>query len=421
MPSNSATVRWLTSLIMPGALLLLATWGLQQEEAARLAVAPYGRFFCFGALAGAVLLSWYYNQGRVLFSALVIGLAVWGLTTLPGSAEVSKLAAAFLLPVNVALFASLRERGTVTPSGLWKIVLISMQTIGVVVLGELRGGRLEAFLHWGQDHAGRTWIPLTQQLAFAAGALTLLGLAVVRRTRVEAGLFWALLAAFAGLWRTGKDAEPLFYFGAAGLILFYAELEHGYEVAHHDELTGLPGRRALKELMSQLGSRYAVAMCDVDHFKTFNDTYGHDAGDQVLKFIASKLLEVGGGARAFRYGGEEFTVVFPGRSALEAHPFVVSLRGTIATSSFILRGPRDAEKRTEGALEPEPHQSVTITISAGVAENSKELSTPELVLKAADGALYRAKECGRDCVRLAEGIDGTSGDAYRTRKLHDST
>ena len=220
MPRNGATVRRLTSLIMPGALLLLATWGLQQEEPARLAVAPYARFFCFGALAGAGLLSWYYSQGRIFYSALVLGLAVWGLTTLPASAEVSRLAAAFLLPLNIALFASLSERGTVTPSGLWKMVLISMQTIGVVMLGELRGGRLEAFLRWGQDAAGRTWIPLTEQLSFAAASLTLLGLAFTRRTRVEAGLFWALVAAFAGLWQTAKDTEPLFYFGVAGLILF---------------------------------------------------------------------------------------------------------------------------------------------------------------------------------------------------------
>lgn len=404
MPRNVATVRWLTGLITPGVWLLLATWGLQQVEPARLAVAPYARFFCFGALAAAVLLSWYYSQGRVLFSALVVGLAVWGLRTLPASAEVSKLAAAFLLPLNIALFAFLSERGTVTPRGLLKMALISMESAGVVMLGELRGGRLEAFLRWGQDAAGPSWIPLTEQLSFAAASLALLGLAVFRRTRVETGLLWALVAALVGLKRTGKDDEPLFYFGAAGLILLYAALEHGYEVAHRDELTGLPGRRALKELMLQLGSRYAVAMCDVDHFKAFNDTYGHDAGDQVLRSVASKLSRVRGGARAFRYGGEEFTVVFPGRSAMEAQPFVESLREAIATSGFSLRGPRRPEKKPEHAPEPGPHKSVTITISIGVAENSKKLSTPELVLEAADRALYRAKESGRNCVRLAESI-----------------
>jgi diguanylate cyclase (GGDEF)-like protein len=402
MQRNVATVRWLNGLITPGAWLVLAAWGLQQEEPARLAVAPYVRFFCFGALAGAVLVSWYYSQGRVLFSALVVGLTVWGLGTLPASAEVSKLAAAFLLPLNIALFASLNERGTVTLSGVLKMVLITIQSTGVVMLGEIRGGLLEAFLRWGQDPAGATWIPLTQKLSFAAASLTLLGLAAIRRTKVEAGLFWVLVAAFMGLRRTGKDDEPLVYFGAAGLILVYAVLEYGYEIAHHDELTGLPGRRALKEVMSELGARYAVAMCDVDHFKTFNDTFGHEAGDQVLRFIGSKLSQVGGGARAFRYGGEEFTVVFPGRTAEEAQPFVESLREAIATSGFGLRTPGRPEKKPEHPSEG--HIFVTITISIGVAENSKKLSTPELVLEAADGALYRAKEAGRNCVRLAVSV-----------------
>ena len=393
MPRNLATVRWLNSLITPGAWLLLGAWALQQEEPARLALAPYVRFFCFGALAGAALVSWYYSQGRVFFSALVVLLAVWGLLSLPASAEVSKLAAAFLLPLNIALFASVSERGTVTLSGLWKMVLIATQAVGVVMLGELRGGWLETFLRWGQDLSGSIRIPLTQQLSFAAAALTLLGLLLFRRTRVEASMLWALLAAFMGLRQAAKEGEPLFYFAAAGLILVYAALEHGYEIAHRDELTGLPGRRTLRQVMLQLGSRYAVAMCDVDHFKTFNDTFGHEAGDQVLRFVGSQLLQVRGGARAFRYGGEEFTVVFPGRTAEEAQPFVESLRDAIATHGFNLRGSG-----------PDPQISVTITISIGVAESSRRLSTPELVLEAADTALYRAKESGRNCVRLAETI-----------------
>ena len=205
-----------------------------------------------------------------------------------------------------------------------------------------------------------------------------------------------------GLRQTGKDSEPLFYFGTAGLILVYAVLEHGYEMAHRDELTGLPGRRALKKVMLELGGRYAVAMCDVDHFKTFNDTFGHEAGDQVLRFIGSKLSQVGGGARAFRYGGEEFTVVFPGRTAEEAQPFMDSLREAIAASSFGLRSPGRAEKKTGQGSEEQVF--VTITVSIGGAENSKKLATPELVLEAADGALYRAKASGRNCVRLADSI-----------------
>ena len=142
-----------------------------------------------------------------------------------------------------------------------------------------------------------------------------------------------------------------FYSGTAGLILVFAVLEHGYDIAYRDELTGLPGRRAFNNVMEQLGGTYAIAMCDVDHFKRFNDTYGHDVGDQVLRMVASKLSQVGGGGRAFRYGGEEFLVVFRGRSAGEAEPFVESLRRSIADAGFVLRSPDRPERKPRSSKE----------------------------------------------------------------------
>ena len=149
---------------------------------------------------------------------------------------------------------------------------------------------------------------------------------------------------------------------------------------------------------SQFGN--VIAMCDVDHFKRFNDTYGHDVGDQVLKMVAAKLSQVGGGGRAFRYGGEEFLVVFRGRSAREAEPFVESLRRSMADAGFVLRGPDRPAGKPRLALET--HQTsaprVNISISIGLAERSKRHSTPELVLDAADAALYRAKQEGRNRV-----------------------
>ena len=102
---------------------------------------------------------------------------------------------------------------------------------------------------------------------------------------------------------------------------------------------------------------------------------------------------------------------------MEAKPFVESLREAIAASGFRLRGPRDSdssqktEPATEHAPETEPVKSVTITISIGVAENTTKRSTPELVLEAADGALYRAKESGRNCVRLADNVSSSSASS----------
>lgn len=386
----------------PGGVLVLATWAIQREEVVQSAAAPYAAYFCFGALVAAVLLSWYYDQSRLLCSASAIVLTVLAAARLAIESNVPQLAAVLLLPLNFAVLAMLKERGVMTVDGLFKVALIAAQAAGVFWIAQGRGS----------DAVGSAGgLPSLARASFAIGAIVLLTLVFSRRTKVEQGLMWALVAMFLGIEAlgprlSGQTLDALFFYsGTAGLILVLAVLEHGYDIAYRDELTGLPGRRAFNNVMEQLGGTYAIAMCDVDHFKRFNDTYGHDVGDQVLRMVAAKLSNVGGGGRAFRYGGEEFLVVFRGRAATEAEPFVESLRRTIAETPFVLRSPdRPARKPRAAASEPKQPSApkVTITVSIGVAERSKRHSTPELVLDAADAALYRAKAAGRNCVRLDE-------------------
>ena len=83
------------------------------------------------------------------------------------------------------------------------------------------------------------------------------------------------------------------YLAATGVVLAGLAQE-AWRMAFVDDLTGLPGRRALGHAMAELGNQYAIAMLDVDHFKKFNDTYGHDVGDIVLKKVARELARVGG-------------------------------------------------------------------------------------------------------------------------------
>ena len=107
------------------------------------------------------------------------------------------------------------------------------------------------------------------------------------------------------------------------------------------------------------GKRYVVAMVDVDHFKSFNDKYGHDVGDQVLKVVAAKLAEVRGGGKAFRYGGEEFTIVFSGKTSREAIPHLDEVRRNIESYPFSVREktrPKDPEK---GMQEGPPRRPAT--------------------------------------------------------------
>jgi diguanylate cyclase (GGDEF)-like protein len=155
---------------------------------------------------------------------------------------------------------------------------------------------------------------------------------------------------------------------------------------------------AFEEALSTLSGRYAIAMVDIDYFKKVNDDYGHDVGDQVLRFIATRVAGTDG-ARAFRFGGEEFALIFPNTSRGEALSALEEKRREIANDPFALRGD-DRPKKRPKRVEPRSvgPQRLTIKVSAGVAEQGGRLLKPEEVLRAADEALYRAKRAGRNRV-----------------------
>jgi two-component system cell cycle response regulator len=165
-----------------------------------------------------------------------------------------------------------------------------------------------------------------------------------------------------------------------------------FEESRHDPLTGVGNRIALSEQLQQLSGRatryghtYCLALCDVDNFKSFNDTQGHLAGDQALRAVAGALL---GGSRTgdgvYRYGGEEFLIVLPEQSLKSATAAAERMRSTIAALAI-----------------PSPASVAhgVLTISAGVARlEQADDGDFEVVLKRADLALYRAKQLGRNRV-----------------------
>lgn len=190
---------------------------------------------------------------------------------------------------------------------------------------------------------------------------------------------------------------------AALLLVLAAMLQESFNMAFRDELTGLPGRRAFNTHLQRAGGTFSVAMIDVDYFKRFNDTHGHDAGDDVLRLVAAQLARVSDGGRAFRYGGEEFAVVFLDRQAHTCIDAVEALRTRIADCRMQLRdrsmrsrdntlGQQQRGRGGSGAI-------VEVTVSIGLAD-SRAGSSPVTVIKAADQALYAAKDGGRNCVRM---------------------
>src|ERR1051326_838893 len=396
-------IRSLANLLLPWGLLLLAAWAVQKDAVVRADASPYAIYFCYSVLVAAVLLSWYSDQSSLLSIAFVIALSVWGWRYLAADPNAARLGIIFFLPLNFVFFQSLPERGALSLSGALRLVTIGAQIPIITWLHLAQPTPVRSFLEWGAPATSTTAIhlPLSITICFGAVLIFLLAQAFRRPNKVHQALPWTLVAAFLGFNQSASSDSLFFYAGTAGLILVVAVLEHGYDLATRDELTGLLGRRAFNRLLSQLGRRYAIAMCDVDNFKKFNDVHGHEGGDQVLRMVASMISTVEGGGQAFRYGGEEFAIVFEGCSAQDAEPYVESLRQAIAQHHFVLRGPNRPEKKPDPKPPAEDRDFATITISIGLAEPSKQNSTPELVLDAADAALYQAKESGRNCVKLA--------------------
>ena len=229
-------------------------------------------------------------------------------------------------------------------------------------------------------------------LMCAVAAFVCVGWWAYSARSIEIGLAVVLLLAAAGC--AEYSAMPA-WFAAAGATAVLALLHASWRMMYIDMLTGLPNRRALDETLARLSGAYALAMVDIDHFKRFNDTYGHAAGDIVLREVARGLKREAGG-QAYRYGGEEFCVVYAGRESEK--PAVPLERARRAIGLQRVEVPTPPPKRGGRAKATKAMQSVAVTISAGWAQRNAERRAPDDVLKAADRALYKAKDKGRNCV-----------------------
>jgi diguanylate cyclase (GGDEF)-like protein len=361
-------------------------------------------------LALGVALAIGFNRGRVVFALLTLAIAyfaqqLWlaqGLGTPAASAVYAALTV--FVPLNLAALTLLPERGTFNRHGALRLAVIAAQ---VAFVAWVAGAERSDLIAWAYQRflapigVGATRMP---HLGIAAAALSLLvalAAALVRRSAINASFAGAIVAFMVAAHVVTASTTYAIFTAAAALMAALGILQESYRMAFRDELTGLPSRRALNERLMSLGGTYTIAMLDVDHFKSFNDTYGHDLGDQVLKMVASKMAGVGGGGRAFRYGGEEFTVLFPGKSVPEAIPHLEALREAIAAYRLALRS-TDRPRKPKGAKRQRGgwrgRNAVAVTVSIGVAERSERRPTPEAVIEAADRALYRAKGKGRDQV-----------------------
>jgi diguanylate cyclase (GGDEF)-like protein len=416
----------LKALVMPGGILLLGVGVLLYSGWLTLAL-PALTFLHYSALIGGMLLAWRFHSSRIFFALLVLFLAGQALAFFstghlsPGTpAWRTVQAVALLVPLDFVLIAMMHERGftvsAIAPIGL----LLFVQSVIVAVLSRAAAGSPSS-AHT-RHAAGTISLPDYVLYTFAAAAVFLLVRFLLTRKPGDSALLWSLSSFLLALHFTGAARISTIYSATAACILMASIVENSYLLAYHDELTSLPSRRAFNDALLRLQAPYSIAVVDIDHFKRFNDTYGHDTGDQVLRLVAASLARVTGGGRAYRCGGEEFTILFPGKAISEVVDHLEQARATIESSEFRFRGnerrqtPRGPDRRNEItrsrvkkghairqlAQEKRAVQSpLSVTVSIGVAAWTKQGSDPDVVLQSADEALYRAKAGGRNKVEVA--------------------
>jgi len=351
----------------------------------------------FWLLVTAAALALQFNRSRLAYLAMLLLLfyADKQHHLLPSSlssyTEVIFLGGALI----ITWFTFFKDRGVLSPHSLVRI-------FSMILCFGIAYGWLWGIEHFQAEITATSPLSLPFQLQ-AALPLYLCGLLVLSRTLWQANLVnTSILITFViwVLYDLHPGQLPLsVLFSALAIIYLFTILIDSYFLAYRDELTGLASRRALYNLVLSLGRKYSVAMLDIDHFKKFNDTYGHDVGDQVLKLVAAKMDRVSGGGKVFRYGGEEFTIVFPRKDTDSVIDHLEDVRESIEEYRIVLRDDKRKQntKAKRNAANRSNKKTVSVTISIGVAERQGG-ETFDKTMKQADEALYRAKKKGRNQV-----------------------
>lgn len=344
--------------------------------------------YLFYALSLIILwVSWHFNRNRFIFVVVPLILIHLGFDYLsPSKATMLFLLVSIIYPIHLLIFLVLKERGLFSVWGVLKIVFVAFEIGSVLYIIYYPTASLQSLLDL--KLFALSFYPL-KDISIAVGIIvmfTMTALVMFNRYLIYNSTFLVILIGFyLGFYFLKTPYALDMAFLSIGVMIFTLLIRETYRLAFYDELTAMPGRRALVEDMAKLGRKYSLAMIDIDHFKKFNDTYGHDTGDEVLKMVATKLSAVSGGGKAYRYGGEEFTVLFPSKEAGECFGHVDILRQNIATSAFVVRNRKKPK-------------TIYVNISAGLVEYASKDKDPFAVMKRADNALYKAKQAGRNKV-----------------------
>ena len=392
-------------------LALLLCWQQQALGNDLLALLPQLPYVLLLISALMALLS---NRSRELALSLCILFSYWLIRThlqapldsQPASQIFTMLA--FAIPIIGISLIFLPEQGLTHPQG---IATFAGVPILLLALSQLLIINPELFAQTSMALVNEPlWFTRLSASSVITTVITLgvASLMIVRRQQsIESSVLGCIAMLFVTLGWIQLNNISAALFTGMGLLLTINITSGLLHIGFYDELTQIGNRRALIEAAKTAGNQYTLAMVDADHFKKINDRFGHDLGDQALKVIASCMLKTGCGGKAYRYGGEEFCLLFKGKTRDQVADCLEELRKAIANYDMVIRDKKQRPKeqgigeKKRGASKR--HSNLRLTVSVGVADSTNGGSFEHLV-KLADRALYKAKAGGRNRLEFAQAI-----------------
>jgi diguanylate cyclase (GGDEF)-like protein len=397
------------AVLFPGGLIFLIAIGFLRPQGLPLWLQQPIAALPYIVLAFGLIFGWYFSSSRMILSLLVLALADRALLLLPTTGVDQEIESqtivaitAFLVPLNLLAFSILKEDSLSTFRGVMRVVLVLAQPFLLLWLC-LPDQQVLASSFTREYIPSRymEWTPVPQPalMAFAIAGLLHLVRFALHRDPLEGGAIWALCAIFVAYHTSRYGWQPTNFFMTAGLILFVTLLQSFYRQTYRDALTGIPGRLAYDEAIAQLGKRFSVAVIGIDQLTQYANIHGKSVSVQILKLAAPRIQAACSDGQIFRTTGEEFTVLFPGKSVTDTMGTLDTVRKSVEAIGLFLRG-RDRVWEQRGTKEAGSRdRALPITLSIGVSEKLNDSATLTLVIKSAYRGLYEAKGIGGNMVK----------------------
>ncbi len=361
-----------------------------------------------------LIFGWRYQDIGLLIATFSLGFLFYSFEINLKTHAHLLIAAYTLFPINMLIASSSHKKKIFSVSGLFWLIIFAIEIYLILIFCNSSIGNNSKGLIYSLSGVSngicptldksikfsKITIPLFSLFTFVFSLIILIINFIKKKSSLLLGYLLTVLIIFFTFFIPSNSINITLFFSFGFIIVLIAMIDSSFLLAYIDELTGIAGRRSLEEDLKHLGKKTAVAMLDIDFFKKFNDKYGHKTGDQALKMVASRLSRASGNPKVYRYGGEEFTAIYTGKSAINAKQHMEEFRKELESADFIIRD-TDRKKHTEedrGKIKKQLRKT-KITVSIGIAYHSKNLDTGEKLIKAADVALYKAKNSGRNTIK----------------------